>query len=117
MTMNNLFKKTKTTADGGVINISYSILGMGFMILGLTLIFIIIFDRVFKWRIELKDYISICTFGCVTIALIYNAASLQYNFELNKAKFEKEDKANESKKIKIIVYFIGFISLKLNRFP
>src|SRR5580704_5195960 len=96
-----LFKKTKTTADGGVINISYSILGLGFGILIAVVAIIGLLDHLFNWHIELKDYISICTFGCVTIALIYNAISLQYNFELNKAKFEKDDKASEVNKVKI----------------
>src|SRR5260221_6531435 len=99
--MTNIFKKTKTTADGGVINISYSILGIGFLLLTIAVGLMLFLDHHFSWGIALREYISICTFGCITIGLIYNATALQYNFELNKQKFEKENLENHGKKVKI----------------
>ncbi|NII26875.1 DUF4760 domain-containing protein [Pseudoflavitalea sp. X16] len=39
-----------------------------------------------------------CSFGSVTIGLIYNAIALQYNAQINKLRFEKEDEVNNYNK-------------------
>lgn len=95
------FKQTQTSADGRQIKISYSILGIGLLILTLTITVIALMDFWLSWDIVLREYISMSAFGCVTIGLIYNATSLQHNYELNKQRIEKEDKESHGKKVKI----------------
>ena len=97
----SLFKKTRTSPTAGNITISYSILGFGLLILFSLVGLIAICDGIFKWGIILREYISMCAFGCVTIGLIYNATALQYNYELNKQKAEREEKEGLSKKVKL----------------
>jgi hypothetical protein len=97
----SFFKKTKTSLDKGKITISYSILGIGLIILVSVVGAIAILDYNFKWDIILREYISMSAFGCVAIGLIYNATSIQYSYELSKHKMEKEDKEGHSKKVKL----------------
>lgn len=99
--MSSIFKRTKTTVDSGNITISYSILGLGFIILILIIGGVRLLDFLYKWNLELRDYISMSTFGCVTIGLIYNATALQYNYEVNKIKLESETRESKGKKVKI----------------
>ncbi|HMH21396.1 MAG TPA: DUF4760 domain-containing protein [Puia sp.] len=96
-----IFKRTRTTADGGVISISYSILGLGILLLTIIMGAMLMLDHYFVWCIALKEYISMGTFGCVTIGLIYNAAALQLNYELNRQKFETDAQDNQGKKVQI----------------
>lgn len=73
----------------GSITISYNFLGVALIILLAIMGVIIVVDRTTGIGIALAEYIAIATFGCVTIALVYNAIALQYNYQLNKIKLEK----------------------------
>jgi hypothetical protein len=87
--------------DKKQVKISFSILGIGVIVLTIIICILRIADYNSKWSLELRDYISLCSFGFVTIGLIYNAASLQYNYTLNKMKIEREEEDNKGKKVKI----------------
>ena len=95
-----IFKKTKTAPSSGNIVISYSILGIGLIIVFIIVGGIGVFDLIFKWNILLREYIAMSAFGCVTIGLIYNATALQYNYELNKYKLEQLEKEGHHNKVK-----------------
>jgi len=56
-----LIKKIKTSPSSGNITISYSILGIGLLILVVIIGGIAICDGVYKWKILLREYIAIET--------------------------------------------------------
>ncbi len=84
----------------GTITISFSFLGIAFLLLTILIVSLFLIDYYSKIEIKLSEYLSIASFGCVTIGLLYNAISLQYNFQINKLKFEKETEAERNDKIK-----------------
>ncbi|WP_026752094.1 hypothetical protein [Sediminibacterium sp. C3] len=84
----------------GTITISFSFLRIAFLLLTVLIVSLFLIDYYSKIEIKLSEYLSIASFGCVTIGLLYNAISLQYNFQINKLKFEKETEAQRNDKIK-----------------
>jgi len=84
------------------IKLSFSLLTILFVILALLITAILIIDYFSPgWKLDFRDYLSVGSFGAVTIGLIYNAVALQYNFELNKLRLEREDNELKEKKTKI----------------
>lgn len=90
---------TKKPPASGTITISYSFLSVAFLCLLGIIGIIIIIDRTTDIEIKLSEYTSIASFGCVTIGLLYNAISLQYNYQINKIKFDKEAELERNDKI------------------
>ena len=84
----------------GTVTIPYSFISIASIIL----VIIVCVVRFFDWQLHIclkfSDYISMCSFGCVTIGLMYNAVSLQYNYQINKKKFDDEAEANRRDKIR-----------------
>jgi hypothetical protein len=91
----------------GNLKISYSVLGIGFIILLIVLGILICLNQGIGLGIKLTEFISIASFGCVTIGLIYNAVSLQYNYQINKQKFEREDELSRLEKVKFTYQVIS----------
>jgi hypothetical protein len=96
--------RSKSIADhppaSGTITISYTFISIASVILLLIIGLIRLIDYKLNLGIRLSEYISMCSFGCVTIGLLYNATSLRYNYEINKIKFEKEEDDAEKDKIR-----------------
>jgi hypothetical protein len=90
----------KKAPASGTITISFSFLGIAFLLLVGLILCISLVDYYTKIEIKLAEYLSIASFGCVTIGLLYNAISLQYNFQINKMKFDKEAESERNDKIK-----------------
>jgi hypothetical protein len=58
----------------GSITISYNFMSISFLILIIVICIIRSVDYKFDLEITLPEYISMCSFGCVTIGLLYNAS-------------------------------------------
>ena len=83
----------------GTITISYTFISVAFTILIFLIAVIRWIDYKINLGITLAEYISMCSFGSVTIGLLYTATSLQHTYAINKKKFENED--DEAKKDKV----------------
>lgn len=84
----------------GTITISYTFISVAFFILIFLIAAIRLIDYKMNLGITLSEYISMCSFGCVTIGLLYNATALQYTYTINKKKFEKEEEEAKNDKVK-----------------
>ncbi|HEX5153809.1 MAG TPA: DUF4760 domain-containing protein [Parafilimonas sp.] len=72
--------------------IRYAVLVVGFIILSLALLIIYLVDKPNQQHIKLADYISMASFGSVTIGLIYTAISFQYSYKVDLIKAAREEK-------------------------
>ncbi len=91
---------TNTPPASGTITISYTFISISFAMLIVLIALIRFIDYKMNLCITLAEYISMCSFGCVTIGLLYNATSLQYTYVINKKKFEKEEEDAKNEKVR-----------------
>lgn len=76
----------------GQFTVKYNVLIVGFIILSILLVIVFAIDKSQQQNITLADYISMASFGSVTIGLIYTAISFQYTYKADIEKAVKEEK-------------------------
>ena len=77
--------------DSGQFTVKYNVLIVGFIILFILLIVVFAVDKSQQQNIKLADYISMASFGSVTIGLIYTAISFQYTYKAAIEQANKEE--------------------------
>jgi hypothetical protein len=82
---------SKQSPGSGQFTIKYNVLLVGFLILFILLIIVFAIDKTQHQHIEFADYISMASFGSVTIGLIYTAISFQYTYKADIEKAAKEE--------------------------